>query len=300
MSGKEQIEKLASLLGYESSNGVLYGIKNDYHFSLYKTKINYVNFYALSIVCTHMLSNETIKTLKKTLKITIEYGSMNDNLIFNALFTSASKPEKSVEQIANIIDTVTLALQDQHINEVNTCLFCGLEKEEEETSWVLYKKLYICAHQLCLENDYEKQEQIIKAEDANLKKLPLSIVLAVIGAFIGTIPAILVMIFTGWLFGILFAVAPICSFFGYKLGKAPMRWYATLIAVISSLVACIVSIFIIYFTLAALSNVDFVELIKDPSSGFMAMFLQAFLFDVIGVLCAWGYITKINHRKVDK
>ena len=68
---------LANLLGCNVSGQTIYGIKDDFHFSLNKFIYNYSTFYQLSIACDKMLSNEKKVALEKSLKVKIEYNKVN-------------------------------------------------------------------------------------------------------------------------------------------------------------------------------------------------------------------------------
>lgn len=286
---------LANLLGCNVSGQTIYGIKDDYHFSLNKFIYNYSTFYQLSIACDKMLSNEKKVALEKSLKVKIEYNKVNDDHIMNAKFCSNYfNQNKQANQMSNIINQVIQALKEEAINEYTNCAFCHLTKEDEEGEWVIYNGLYIYAHPSCVEKEATQEEELLKLEDANINKLPLSIIFSILGAFVGVIPAMLVLVFANYLFAILFAISPVCAFLGYKLGKAPLRWYATLTAIIASIFATFIGVMIIYALLASMANVSFMDLIKDPESGFVATILQVELFNAIGILCAWSYINYIN------
>lgn len=137
-----------------------------------------------------------------------------------------------------------------------------------------------------------QQEELLKPE--NKKMLPLSICLSFVGAIVGLIPAILVVLLTGYLYGLLFAITPIAAFFGYKLGKAPLRNYTTVIVIIESLVVTALAIFVEYTILAAQGGVSVLELIAIPEAEFVMNLVQAEVFACIGIAVAWNVIRKIN------
>ena len=147
-------------------------------------------------------------------------------------------------------------------------------------------------------NEEEKRE--IEKENANIKRLPISIVLAFIGAVVGIIPSVISMFGFGYLFALLFAICPIASFFGYKLGKAPLRWYATLIAAVCSLV--ITALVVIGFgaLIAQAANATLADAFNDPELGLTGLLAQALLFDGLGILCSLGVISKIRSGKVSR
>ena len=95
-------------------------------------------------------------------------------------------------------------------------------------------------------------------------------------------------------------ICPIASFFGYKLGKAPLRWYATLIAAVCSLV--ITALVVIGFgaLIAEAANATLADAFNDPELGLTGLLLEALLFDGLGILCSLGVISKIRSGKVSR
>ena len=125
-------------------------------------------------------------------------------------------------------------------------------------------------------------------------------ILALIGAVIGLIPSLISMFGFGYLIGILFALCPVASFFGYKLGKAPLRWYASVTAAVCSLIVTALSIIGFGALIAATANATLADAFRDPELGLGVLLAQALFFDILGIAIAWGYITKIGSNKVKK
>ena len=166
--------------------------------------------------------------------------------------------------------------------------------------YTVYKGLYVKLHKSCIEAAYEEQRREIEKENKNIKRLPISIILAFVGAVIGIVPSIISIFGFGYLFAILFAISPIASFFGYKLGKAPLRWYATLIAAVCSLIVTVLLVLCYGSLIANLAQATLAEVFKDPEVGLVGFLVQALLFDIIGIACAFGYISKTRSGKVSK
>lgn len=298
----KQIENLNKALGYNVENETIYGCYNDYHFSVIPVNYGSAIVFQLTLTVDNPLS-EAIISILKTYKIKPSYelvtvGSTNIYIVKVILNLPIAKAKKKAA-FDTIIEKLTQTLKEYNVLDNNKCCLCGAEKEDAEVTYNVYKGLYLATHTSCIETSYEQERVAIEAENANIGRLPLSIILAIVGAFVGLIPAF-VVIYIGWLIGLLFALSPICAFVGYKLGKAPLRWYATLIASAASVLATVLIILAIYGLFATAANVSFAELISDPESGFIELMLQAILFDAIGIAIAWSYITKTTKNQVQK
>ncbi len=300
----KQVENLNSVLGHSVENETLYGVHNDYHFSINLIPYGNASIFQLTLTVDKPISSEAIRILHQNYKIKAAYelvtvGSTNVYVVNVILNLPMSKDKKKV-YFETLINNLTNVFKEYDILDNSNCCLCGSEKEDEEVTYNIYKGLYIATHKTCIEASYEQERALIEAENANISKLPISIVFAIVGAFVGLIPAMIVVVGFGWLFGILFALSPFCAFFGYKLGKAPLRWYATLTAAVSSVIATVLIVVVCYALLASLAEVSFADLIADPESGFTSLLLQGVLFDVVGIAIAWNYITKTTNTKVQK
>lgn len=120
----------------------------------------------------------------------------------------------------------------------------------------------------------------------------LSIILSIVGSIIGLIPAILVVFFTDTLYGILFALPPIAAYFGYKLGKAEVTNFTTVLVIVETLVVCALAIVIEYALVAAAIGVSLGEVIALPEAEFGKSLLQVLLFACIGIAVSWNIIKK--------
>lgn len=298
----KQIENLNNILGYNVDGETIYGTYNDYHFSVNLVNYGNASAYQLSLTVDNVLSEAVIQVLK-TYKIRPSYELVTvgstDIYVVNVILNLPLSKEKKLTTFNNTLEKLTNTFKDNNILDNDKCCLSGAIKDDAEVTYNVYKGLYLATHSSCIEASYEQERAMIDAENAKLNRLPISIILGILGAFIGLIPAFIV-IYLGWLFGILFALSPICAFIGYKLGKAPLRWYATLVSSVASVIATVVIVIAVYALIASAANVSFSELIKDAESGFVSLLLQAILFDGIGIAIAWSYITKTTKNQVAK
>ncbi len=297
--------KLSALLNLKVEGGTVYGEMNDYHYSLNLIPYGNTSVWQLTMLLDKTLSADTQLNLKKTHKINIQYTGLDITptyklVAYNIILNMPMSKEKQINYFNNLITTLTNTLQKEEIKNNEQCGLCGTHKNDEDVEYCVYKGLYINLHKSCIDAAYEEQRREIEKENKNIKRLPLSIVLAIIGAIVGIIPSIISIFGFGWLVGLLFAICPIASFFGYKLGKAPLRWYATLIAAISSLIVTSLLVICYGSLIAIAANVTLAEVFADPEVGLVGFLLQALLFDIIGIGCAWGYISKTRSNQISK
>lgn len=297
--------KLSALLNLKADGATVYGEINDYHFSINLIPYGNTQVWQLTLLLDKTLSTDTQTNLKKTHKINIQYTALDITLTYqavayNLILNMPMSKEKQVNYFNNLMTTLTNALTNEGINNIQSCALCGVNKEDEDVEYTVYKGLYVKLHKSCIEAAYEEQRREIEKENKNIKRLPISIILAFVGAVIGIVPSIISIFGFGYLFAILFAISPIASFFGYKLGKAPLRWYATLIAAVCSLIVTVLLVLCYGSLIANLAQATLAEVFKDPEVGLVGFLVQALLFDIIGIACAFGYISKTRSGKVSK
>jgi hypothetical protein len=261
------------------------------------TMMGYTAFYVLSMVVTKPLSKANQTTFNQETKCALQMNAYGQNTILQTMLALPLGAEKQKEMFHKVLNSLTLCLKSEQIEEPTTCILCSVAKEDEEVEWMPYGGVYAPIHKGCIEAQAIQEKQIIEAENKNTKYLPLSIILSLVGAIVGMIVPLLVQIFASYFIGILYALIPFCAFFGYKLGKAPRRVYTTIIVIVESLLVSVGSIVLIYAVLAGMGNVSFVELIKDPDAGFAGEIAYSLLFTIIGIAVTWGYITKVRTNK---
>lgn len=297
--------KLSALLNLKASGGTVYGEINDYHFSINLIPYGNTQVWQVTMLLDKTLSTDTQYNLKKIHKINIQYNAVDvtptyQSIAYNIVLNMPMSKEKQVNYFNNLMTTLTNALANEEIKNSENCGLCGVEKLDEDAEFTIYKGLNIKLHKSCIEAAYEEERREIEKENANIKRLPISIVLAFLGAVVGIIPSIISMYGFGYLFALLFAICPIASFFGYKLGKAPLRWYATAIAAVFSLIVTALTIIIPAALVAQAANATLADVFNDPELGLTGTLLQALLFDGLGILCSFGVISKIRSGKVSR
>lgn len=294
----KNLANLNQVLNINQQEDVLFFEKEGYHYSV--NVVNYGNsiMYQLSMLVNNVLDGETQKVLRKETKATISFANWNNLIVLQALFSLPLSKDKKKDFFDNLVDKITMTLQNANIQNTHICSFCKVE-DEVEAKWVVYRGLYLPAHAACLENQYQLQQALIDEENKNIKKLPMSIILSLLGAIIGILPAYIIMFATDYLVALIFALSPVCAFFGYKLGKAPLRWYATVIVVIECILVGALSVLAYYALLLAAVGLPFTA-IQELGSDVLLSMVQVVIFVLLGIAVAWGYIRKTNQSKVER
>ena len=296
--------KLAALLNLKAEGATVYGELNEYYYSINLIPYGNASVWQLTMILNKTLSADAEYNLKKIHKINIHYSGIDitptkQAVAYNVLLSFPLSNDKKVNYFNNLLLTLTNALAKEEITHCDDCILCGTTKDDE-LEYHVYKGLYVKLHKSCIDASYEAERRQIELENKNIKRLPISMILALIGAVIGLIPSLISMFGFGYLIGILFALCPVASFFGYKLGKAPLRWYASVTAAVCSLIVTALSIIGFGALIAATANATLADAFSDPELGLGVLLAQALFFDILGIAIAWGYITKIGSNKVKK
>lgn len=131
----------------------------------------------------------------------------------------------------------------------------------------------------------------------NTNRLPLSILLAVVGGLVGLIPNFISIFFFDTLLGLLYALIPLGAYFGYVLGKAERNKYTLILICIISF-ALAIGVFLLYYGLILNAlNLTFADLFADTEAknGFLSDLGLSALFTVFGLYISWRVIS--NYEK---
>lgn len=128
-------------------------------------------------------------------------------------------------------------------------------------------------------------------EEPKNGKFILGILGATLGAFIGTIPWILVYVYANYIIAILSVIIAICSYYGYKITKAKIDKKLPFVIAISSILAITVSTFIISPLImlskegldASFENLQYLYTYKDISQAIMSDYFISLIFTVLGI-----------------
>ena len=156
-------------------------------------------------------------------------------------------------------------------------------------------------HYRCLQAEAGKAHNKADINRENGSYL-LGVLGALIGMLVGTIPTFLTVVYLEMEYSILFALIPICAYFGYKLFRGKMNKAALIVSILMA----VLGVFILNFEYIVFSimreygfsfseALSFVpDLLRDGEiwAAIAADSLQEFFFSALGVVIAWGLISR--------
>ena len=237
--------------GYTTVKEAIYGKEDNVYFSIIPAG-NFTSF-AFDMSCPSQNLGETVKeNLKEANKklpnaVNLIKNSKNNLLIFNSTIPLRGF---KIENLDIIISTIISTVQELGGTRNTNCIHCGTETNThvliEGASQVMCDQ---CINNLTDLNKTHKDAPISYAT---------GIVGAIIGALIGGIPWFL-LLYSGWVVGILAFVIGFVSFIFYKLFKGPKnRFIANLIIYLASIFSVIAWLIFYYgYQVETILNIKF-------------------------------------------
>ena len=287
---------LKDRLGLVQIDNLWIGNIDGYQFSALDTvkglKVSYVNF-----VFNQSLSNAMRIQIQKATRLLVVPKTLmkaNDAISIMINYQVRGNVEEYVDKIIGLLHKATEEFMSLELNQYTECFLCG-KVNDEDADLQIYEEFVVPMHNNCLTqyNTFIVEQK--KLEDKRVKLLPISILYAIIGAVIGVIPSVITMVVLEIISVWLFMLIPIAAFYGYKLGRAPLRKYTTVIISIVSLVV-VLAMQIIYWQVDAVAKGynNFAHSLRYEEN--MKIFLdnlwKAVLFTGLGILLSWQIITK--------
>lgn len=279
-------------LGYDGTYG--FGQKDNYYFSMIETKQNFINMYYLVFTFDRELNSNEIKEFKKIIKTPIQVFNKNTIKIFTPIDYKFS--DKSKDKVESILQESINFFKSIQIKQKLSCHLCN--QDSPDTMKVI-DGCYFPVHKDCIEKYVAQFEKQVNQEQNN-SNLLVSVVLALAGAFVGLIPSIIVLFTMEYLFGILFALIPLASYYGYKLGKGPSRKFLPFLVSGISILSVIL-FYVFYLNVIAVANgVAFMQLFQVPDilNAIIVEIGQILLFTIIGIFISWQVISRTSADKL--
>lgn len=300
-----KLEEFALKAQYELKQGSYIKNSNDYNLMLYEIQQGYVRILTTIVCLSREVTKEELKEIQNRVGTKkIRYGVDGNKSVLLYLLDDLYGPVKE-EKVNKVIENIymfTSALRDLGITPQSKCIFCGLDKEDEEVVYENYNGLYLPQHLSCREKAKNIAVSKMNKDNANTKMYPLSIALASLGALLAAliINLLVIFVFDGTMYAIMYALVPIAAFFAYKLGKAPRNKKMVLYIILASIIGTLIIDFAFYSLAAAGLNISFSEFISANSGAILKQEATTILFLGIGVWISWGIITKTNDRDLKK
>lgn len=201
---------------------------------------------------------------------------------------------KYIENAIDILNKAVAIFKSLNLTQIEDCIIYGKEKEEE-VNLKVFSKFIVPMHESCQKQIEQAHMQNIAEENLRTKYLPINILYAILGVFVGSIPSLILMIVLDIISVCLFALIPLSAFYGYKLRNVPQRKYTmVIISIISFVIVFLMEIF--YLQMIAVSG-EFdgsseLFTVSERSRILLLNLLLTFLFTALGIVFAWSIIKR--------
>ncbi len=206
------------------------------------------------------------------------------------------------ERLSQALDLLVRGLREGGVTPPEACPLC---KSGGCDSMGLVGEGYVPLHRSCVEN--QARSALQKAEhNAAAGSYLTGLIGALLGGLVGTIPSILAALLAERVFALLYALIPICAYYGYKLLRGKMNKGAFVCTLLSSLVNLFVMQFLYVYVIfiqrlgQMLSPGDalyfYIDMLQTGS--LTADLAQSALFLALGLWISWSVITKTSRHEI--
>lgn len=181
------------------------------------------------------------------------------------------------------------------IHPQDVCPYC---KQSHCDSTAIVKNTYRGVHKRCVDEQLEGNLRATEKNELEGSYLT-GVIGAILGGVVGCIPTILTLWFLERHFSLLYALIPLCIFYGYKLFRGRMNRAALVTTIILSVVY-VFGLYVLYIGIVLVAygySLSFLRyFITDPEflrtlTGDLAISL---LFTALGVAIVWRRISQTN------
>lgn len=148
-----------------------------------------------------------------------------------SLSITARTPEEFSNLLDSVLASIVAAAPTYGLFIPDICPIC---KKANCDSFAFINGAYVAAHANCVQQDLAKQQEKV---EKNLREgsYGLGFIGALLGALIGSIPAVLILSLTGYLVFLLYMLIPIASYQGYKILKGKRTKSAVLFVFLATI-----------------------------------------------------------------
>ncbi len=302
MASGEEILSALSNLGFGSVGGYYYGSWRGYAVTL--RRLSTKNFFADFAIRLDKVPSGLRKALAAAVKEKgMKVAGAEAITRTTASFSFAVKNQDvAMTRLTECLDAAGAALWQNGLAPAATCAISGAPNPD---SLCLVPRGNLFSYQP-VSAAVLRQQSVQTREKVEENQVNGSYGLGAVGAFlgmlVGLIPSLLLLVSTNYISAWLFALVPVCSMIGYKLFKGKMGKASIAIVVVISLLAALLLPYmemVVYFTREAnfplgqafgiaMSYMTHPDFLKSVT----ASLLQILLFMGLGIVIAWGYMSK--------
>ncbi|WP_040196562.1 hypothetical protein [Candidatus Soleaferrea massiliensis] len=244
------------------------------------------------------------KMFQKPLKTALK-GLGSPRLLYGKLYISLKVYDASYQQNYGAAVQQTIGILRQFgVLPIEECAIC---KRGGCDSLILHGDLYHPVHDGCCDQILHQTKQEAEQNELNGNYV-LGFIGGLLGAVVGVIPSVLTILLADRIYAILFALIPMCIYFGYKLFGGKLNK----VALVTSIVLSIVGVMIMELMLTSIYistefgtgitesvSLMFASLaMPDMWSAIAADSIMPLIFAGLGVWISWGYISRTSQSTV--
>ena len=257
-------------------------------------------FISCTVCASTKIEQRVIKDIRrmKLKKTNIQrYPSRNDAITLSF----SGKGDAGFEDFLQALQLISDGLQRFKVQPSTTCAVC---KNQDADAYAWYKNAYLPVHRACIEAHSEKviDDYAERQESGSYGRGAVG---AIIGAIVGMIPSLCLILFTEYIVAYLCALIPLASYKGYQLMRGKPTRAATWIIIACSMVsAFLLEISVWYAMLVSVFRVfpsvwDTILFYMTYFDGeTLASLLQTLLFVALGIAICFQRINKTAKSEI--
>ena len=288
--------------GFETTANVCYGSWRNYAVSILSAQ--YSVFQLSFAVRADKKDKNLAKSLRAELRQQLGKGLSTVLNLGNTLQFAYRFDGKTplADQFVRTADAIAAALSAHGLSPAVTCAVCGGGTPDS----LCVVNTYQPVHAACMHQKLEtaKEQAMENKENGSYLTGTLG---AILGALVGTILPLVMLIATDTLYALLFALVPLAAMFGYRKFKGKSDKISIVIVIVVSILAVVLMAYavIVYYIMQQMgvglgTAMSFVSRFMSGSdfAELLGQFWKGFLFMGLGIVISWGYLTKTRSAEV--
>lgn len=289
-----KLEMIKEKLNMSFYNNAERGVINSIDFQISSLKIMFMEQYYLTIILAESMSQDKFKELKKYAGATGLFLSSAGNFNNNVLNVYIRNVDKTLDKFNKVVTF----LEENKLETLKTDIF-GSNKEIDDYREVsvkymrtnYYLNLVIPVNKESVSKIYETEKEVLDKEDLENNNITSGILFAILGAFIGTIPSIVVY-HIGYILWPLYLIVPFLAFLFYKIGKGPQKGYVPYLIGTISVVVSILALLYTWYSMAVLLDTTISDLFasEEIREGMIKDLTFVLIGNLVGIFSMYKYI----------
>lgn len=241
----QDVANRGSQLGFRVVNDQILAVFRGYPVTITSVEKNGKNTVSCSFALGRQVSNKISKVLRSTLP---EKARPNYSVAGMLIVSGTTESNETFNYLAAILNAVTSALSgsDKPVYPPENCGMCNKPNYD---SFSVVAGRFVPVHRECVSS--RNQAEIAKAQkNEESGNYLLGIIGAILGAIVGCLPNLLLIIFAQYQFSLLYMIIPFASYKGYTLFGGKKGGVARLVVIVASLAAFCLTIPSAYHFLA--------------------------------------------------